>query len=132
MKKNLRKMISYYKPYIAVFITDMVLAIMSALIALMIPLVVRYITSSVIHMDTEKALNHILMLGIGMAVLVVVQAFCNYYIANYGHVMGAKIEYDMRKEIFSHYQKLSFSIYDDENTGQLMSSITTDLYDISE
>ena len=74
----------------------------------------------------------IVRLGIFMLILVLVECYCNYFISNYGHIMGAKIEYDMRAEIFSHYQKLSFSFFDNQKVGQLMSRITTDLFDISE
>lgn len=132
MSSNLKRMISYYKPYKAVFLKDMFFAMLSALIALTIPLVVRYVTSTVIYMEADKAWNMILIIAVSMTILVLIQAYCNYYIANYGHVMGAKIEYDMRAEIFGHFQKLSFSFYDDEKVGQLMSRITSDLFDITE
>ena len=132
MSSNLKRMISYYKPYKAVFLKDMFFAMLSALIALTIPLVVRYVTSTVIYMDTDKAWNMILLITVSMTILVLIQAYCNYYIANYGHVMGARMEYDMRRDIFAHYQKLSFSFYDNQKVGQLMSRITSDLFDITE
>lgn len=132
MSSNLKRMISYYKPYIAVFLKDMFFAMLSALIALTIPLVVRYVTSTVIYMETDKAWNMILIIAVSMTILVLIQAYCNYYIANYGHVMGARMEYDMRRDIFAHYQKLSFSFYDNQKVGQLMSRITSDLFDITE
>lgn len=132
MKDNLKKLVKYYKPYLNTFITDMVFAIMSAAVTLVIPLVVRYITSTVIYMSGDEAVKIIAAL-VGMLVLLVfVQLGCNYYISNYGHVMGAKIEYDMRKEIFGHYQKLSYSFYDEQKVGQLLSRITSDLFDITE
>ncbi len=130
--KNMKKLISYYGPYKKIFFADMFFAILSAAIALMIPLVVRYVTGKVIYMNTNAAYHAIIVIAVGMAALVLVQCYCNFFIANYGHVMGAKIEYDMRAEIFAHYQKLSFSFYDDQKVGQLMSRITTDLFDISE
>ena len=132
MSSNLKRMISYYKPYKAVFLKDMFFAMLSALIALTIPLVVRYVTSTVIYMETDKAWNMILIITVSMTILVLIQAYCNYYIANYGHVMGARMEYDMRRDIFAHYQKLSFSFYDNQKVGQLMSRITSDLFDITE
>lgn len=132
MSSNLKRMISYYKPYKAVFLKDMFFAMLSALIALTIPLVVRYVTSTVIYMETDKAWNMILLITLSMTILVLIQAYCNYYIANYGHVMGARMEYDMRRDIFAHYQKLSFSFYDNQKVGQLMSRITSDLFDITE
>lgn len=132
MKKNLKKMISYYKPYRAVFFADMFFAILEALIILVIPLIARYITSVVVYAGQEEMIAQIVKLAVLMCVLVAIGCFCNFYISNYGHVMGARIEYDMRAEIFAHYQKLSFSFYDDQKVGQLMARITTDLFDISE
>lgn len=132
MKENLKKMMAYYKPYLRVFYTDMFFAILASAIALALPLIIRYITSTVIYYETETALKQIGILAVLLFVLVGIQCYSKYYITNYGHVMGAKIEYDMRAEIFSHYQKLSFSFYDDQKVGQLMSRITSDLFDISE
>ena len=110
----------------------MFFAIMASAIALVIPLVVRYVTSTVIYMEKEKAIESLIMIAAVVAVLVLIQCYCNYYISNYGHVMGAKIEYDMRAEIFAHFQKMPFSFYDDQKVGQLMSRITSDLFDITE
>ena len=95
----------------------MFFAIMASIITLVIPLVVRYITSTVIYYETDEAFRVILKLGLMMTVLILFQCYCNYFIANYGHVMGAKIEYDMRAEIFAHYQKLPFSFYDNQKVG---------------
>lgn len=132
MKENLKKLAKYYKPYLGTFIIDMILAMMSAAVALVIPLVVRYITSKVAYMQADEASKAIFTIVVILFVLVLVQWGCNYYISNYGHVMGAKIEYDMRAEIFNHYQKLSYSFYDDQKVGQLLSRITSDLFDITE
>ena len=132
MKENLRKMAAYYKPYMGIFMADLFFAIIGAAVALVIPLVVRYVTSEVITWPQSEALPMIMKLGIGMTLLVGVQFYSNYFIGNYGHVMGAKIEYDMRADIFAHYQKLSFNFFDDQKVGQLMSRITSDLFDISE
>lgn len=90
MSKNLKKMISYYKPYRSVFLADMFFAILASVIALAIPLIARYITSSVIYLDKEEVLRQTLLLGAGMVVLVVISCYCNFFISNYGHVMGAK------------------------------------------
>ena len=128
----LRRLAAYYKPYRRVFWTDMFFAFLSAAAALVIPLVVRYVTSTVLSMDTQKAQVMILKLGFMMLILVFVQWYSNFYISNYGHVMGAKIEYDMRAEIFDHYQRMSFSFYDEQKVGQLMSRVTSDLFDITE
>ena len=131
MLKNLKKLISYYKPYMGTFLLDMFFAVVASAIALVIPLIVRYITSEVIYLE-EGAKERIIQLGILLIGLVVVQFLSNFYITNIGHVMGAKMEYNMRAEIFEHYQKLSFSFFDDQKVGQLMSRITNDLFDITE
>lgn len=132
MDHKMKRLISYYRPYLGLFLADMFFAILGAAITLVIPLIVRYITGTVILQDSQKAMEEIIKLGIFMLVLVLVECYCNYFIANYGHCMGAKIEYDMRAEIFGHYQRLSFSFYDNQKVGQLMSRITNDLFDISE
>ena len=132
MKKNLRKMLSYYKPYLGIFMADMFFALGAAAVSLIVPLVVRFITSEVIYRESGQAFQTIMRLGIILLILIAGQMYCNYFIGNYGHVMGAKIEYDMRAEIFGHYQKLSFTFYDEQKVGQLMSRITSDLFDITE
>lgn len=132
MRKNLKRLFSYYKPYRKLFWADMFFALLVAAVALVIPLVVRFITSEVVYYDPDTALDRIVKLGIFMVILILVQLVGQYFISNYGHVMGAKIEYDLREEIFSHYQKLSFRFFDDQKVGQLMSRITSDLFDITE
>ena len=132
MEQKLKKLASYYKPYLPLFLADMFFAILGAGVTLVIPLIVRYITNHVITMEAGAALHKITGLAVLMLALVALECFCNYFIANYGHVMGAKIEYDMRAEIFGHYQKLSFSFFNNQKVGQLMSRITSDLFDISE
>ena len=132
MGEKLKKLASYYRPYLPLFLADMFFAILGAGVTLAIPLVVRHITNHVITLEAGAALHKIAMLGLFMLGLVAVECFCNYFISNYGHVMGAKIEYDMRAEIFGHYQKLSFSFFNNQKVGQLMSRITSDLFDISE
>ena len=129
---NLKKMAGYYKPYMGTFLLDMFFAFLASMISLVIPLAVRYITSSLTELDMETAVRRTALIGGMLIVLVLIQFAANYYITNIGHVMGAKMEYDMRKEIFAHYQKLSFSFYDEQKVGQLMSRITNDLFEISE
>lgn len=131
-KNNLKKMIGYYKPYKGIFMADMLFATISATVALVIPLVVRFVTSTLIYKEPEMILREILYIAIFLLVLLGIDGYARYFIGNYGHVMGAKIEYNMRAEIFAHMQKLSFSFYDDAKVGQLMSRITTDLFDITE
>ena len=132
MKENLKKLIQYYKPYKKVFFLDMFFAICASAISLVIPLVVRYVTKSVITLPQNELIDKLALIAVVLVALIIYQFFCNYYIANYGHVMGANIEYDMRAQIFDHYQKLSFSFYDDQKVGQLMSRITSDLFEITE
>lgn len=132
MKNNLKKMAGYYKPYMGTFLTDMFFAFLASIISLVIPLAVRYITSEIINMSSNEAVKRVLIIGGVLIALTLIQCLANYYIINIGHVMGAKMEYDMRAEIFAHYQKLSFSFFDEQKVGQLMSRITSDLFDISE
>ncbi|MDO4522256.1 MAG: ABC transporter ATP-binding protein [Eubacteriales bacterium] len=132
MRQNLKKMIGYYKPYRGIFWADMFFAAVSAGIALILPLIVRYVTGTLCYQPKEEILRKMGILTVILAVLLIVDGFSKFFIGNYGHVMGAKMEYDMRKEIFSHMQELPFSFYDDAKVGQLMSRITSDLFDITE
>lgn len=134
-KKNMGKwqrFFSYYKPYKGLFFADMFFAIMGAAVTLVIPLIIRYITGTVIFYEAEEALKIILKLALLMVGLVLLEAYCNFFIAYQGHIMGAKMEYDMRNEIFAHYQRLSFNFFDDQKVGQLMSRVTNDLFEIAE
>lgn len=132
MNENLKKMFSYYKPYKDIFFADMFFATLSAAVALTIPLVVRYVTSTLIYKTTAEIVHQIVFIAIGLLLLLAVDCYSRFFIGNYGHVMGAKMEYDMRAELFAHLQKLSFSFYDDAKVGQLMSRVTSDLFDITE
>lgn len=132
MNQNLKKMMGYYKPYLKIFWADMFFATLSAAVALTIPLVVRYVTSTLIYLPADVIIRQITYIGIGLAALLAIDCYSRFFIGNYGHVMGAKMEYDMRAELFGHMQKLSFSFYDDAKVGQLMSRITSDLFDITE
>ena len=129
---NMKKFLSYYKPYKKIFAADMFFACLGAAVTLIIPLIIRYITNDVIYRPAGESLKIILSLTGIMAVLIILEFYCNYFIAYYGHIMGAKMEYNMRNEIFSYYQKLSFSFFDNQKVGQLMSRVTNDLFEISE
>jgi len=131
-KNNLRTMLGYYKPYKGLFMADLFFATVSATVALAIPLCVRYVTSTLIHLPSDVIISRIWIVLAIMLVMLGIDMFARFFIGNYGHVMGAKIEYNMRAEIFDHMQKLSFSFYDDAKVGQLMSRITSDLFDITE
>ena len=125
-------MAGYYKPYIGIFLSDMFFAFLASVIALIIPLLVRYITQNLQSFDPETASVKLATIGAVMVALVLIQFGAKYYIAYVGHMMGARMEYNMRAEIFAHYQKLSFSFYDEQKVGQLMTRITNDLFEISE
>lgn len=127
-----KKFFSYYKPYKKLFAADMFFACLAAAITLIIPLIIRFITNDVIYRESGESLHLIFVLVGVMLVLIALEFFSNFFITNYGHMMGAKMEYDMRNEIFAHYQKLSFSFFDNQKVGQLMSRVTNDLFEISE
>lgn len=134
-KRNMGKwqrFFSYYKPYKGLFFADMFFAIMGAAVTLVIPLIIRYITGTVIFYEADEALRVILKLALLMVGLVLLEAYCNFFIAYQGHIMGAKMEYDMRNEIFAQYQRLSFNFFDDQKVGQIMSRVTNDLFEIAE
>ena len=132
MEHRWKRLISYYKPYRGLFLADTFFAIAGAGISLAIPLIVRYITGNVTKLSGGAAFDLILRTGLFLVVLALAECLCNYFITYYGHMMGTKIEHDMRNDVFSHYQKLSFHFYDNQKVGQLLSRITTDLFDISE
>jgi len=130
---SIKKFISYYNPYKFLFFSDMFCSLTLSGIDLLFPLVVRYLLNDVYTMtDRNKIIHYVLLVGSILLVLYIVRYFCQYFITSWGHIMGAKMEADMRKDIFDHLQKLSFSYYDEHNTGKLMSRIVTDLFDISE
>lgn len=132
MENKLKRLAAYYKPYMGLFWSDMFFAMLGAAVTLIIPLLVRYITGTVVELPIEESTKIIIKIGIIMIAMVALECFCNFYIAYFGHVMGAKIEHDMRNEIFGHYQKLSFAFYDNQKVGHLLSRITSDLFDITE
>lgn len=129
----LKKFIDYYKPYKSMFFMDMFCALVLSVIDLAFPLVVRYLLNDVYTLtDKIKLLHYVMLIGLGLFFTYIIRYFCQYYITSWGHIMGAKMEANMRSDIFNHLQKLSFSYYDNTNTGKLMSRIITDLFDISE
>ncbi|TCO76854.1 ABC transporter ATP-binding protein [Marinisporobacter balticus] len=131
--EQIKKFISYYKPYKDLFFADLFCALILSGIDLVFPLAVRYLINDVyILKDSEKIIQTVTYIGIGLFILYIIRYFCQYFITSWGHIMGARMEADMRRDIFDHLQKLSFSYYDEHNTGKLMSRIITDLFDISE
>lgn len=132
MWEKLKKLFAYYKPYKLLFISDLFFAVLGAVVTLVIPLIVRYITNEVVYFEASSASRMILNLGVVLIALVLVEFGCNYYIAYFGHMMGARMEADMRSDIFGHYQKLTFAFFDNQKVGHLLSRVTSDLFDISE
>ena len=132
MGEKLKKLAAYYKPYKGLFFSDMFFAILGAAVTLILPLIVRYITNEVVYFPAEDVLHTITWIGVLMFGLVILEFGCNYFIGYYGHLMGAKMEADMRRDIFGHYQKLTFAFYDNQKVGGLLSRITSDLFDITE
>jgi ATP-binding cassette, subfamily B, bacterial len=127
-----RKFLSYYKPYKGLFLADMACALIVAAITLALPLCARYITKDILAGAAPDRLNQIALMGALMVALVGVHTLCVMFIDYQGHFMGAKMERDMRHELFEHYQKLSFRFYDDQTTGQLMTRMTNDTFAMSE
>ena len=133
MTKRTKKFLSYYKPYLGLFAADMFFALLASLISLVYPMIVRYITNNVlVNYDISEAAPVIIKLLFAMLGLAALEYACTYFTVYKGHMMGAKMEYDMRNDIFEHLQKLSFSFYDNQKTGQLMSRIANDLFDVTE
>lgn len=132
MGSRSKKFLSYYKPYLGLFLADMACAFIVAAITLILPLCARYITKNVLAGNMPNALEQIYTMGALMLALVVVHTACNIFIDYQGHMMGALMESDMRRELFEHYQKLSFGFYDEQRTGQLMTRITNDTLALSE
>ncbi|MCL2775442.1 MAG: ABC transporter ATP-binding protein/permease [Oscillospiraceae bacterium] len=129
---NFREFLSYYKPYKGLFAANMFAAVMTAVLSLALPLCVRHITSDILTSSTSNVLPEILRTGALMIAIIIVQTCTGTFNDWMGHVMGAKIERNLRAELFTHYQKLPFSFYDSKNTGELMSRLTNDLWSIAE
>ncbi len=133
MNSRFKKFLSFYRPHVKLFIADMVCALVAAGISLIMPMIVRYITNVVlIENSINDAIRIIIQLAAVMLGLALLEMACNFFIAYKGHIMGARMEYAMRNEIFEHYQKLSFNFYDNQKIGQLLSRVTNDLFEISE
>ena len=103
-----------------------------SLIDLAYPQILRTLTGTLFTQPGAVILKALLPIGIGLFLMYVVQSACKYYVSYQGHMMGANMERDMRQQLFDHYQKLSFSYYDQNNSGQMMSKLVSDLFDISE
>ncbi len=129
---NIKRFISYYKPFKALIIADLFCALIASLVALAYPLIIRRITTEVIYLPKQESMRQLWIIIVIFLVLILVEYLSNYFINYFGHVTGAKIEYNMRKELFGHLQKQSFSFFDNQKVGQLMSRISNDLNEITE
>ncbi len=128
----LRRFLPYYKKYIGILLFDLLCALMTTACALVFPLIVREITNRAISDITAITLQWLLPMGALYLFLVLMEAAGVYYMQSRGHIMGAMMETDMRADLFSHLQQLSFSYYNNTKIGQVMARLTTDLFDISE
>jgi len=132
MNSRTKKFFSYYKPYLGLFFADMACAFVVSGTALAFPLCANYITKNILESDSPNALGQVYSVGALMLALLVIHTLSNVFVDYQGHMMGAKMERDMRAELFEHLQKLSFGYYDEQKTGQLMTRITNDSFDMSE
>lgn len=128
----LKKFIKYYKPYKYLFYADIMCALIVSIIDLSFPQILNYLAKNLFTQDKEIILQAIGFIGIALLFMYVIKYFCQYFIISWGHIMGAKMETDMRKDLFNQFQRLSFSYYDRNNTGEMMSKLVADLFDISE
>ena len=129
---TIKKFIHYYGPYKAVFFIDLICAAVISLVDLAYPQILRTMTKTLFTEDKSIILHALPVIAASLFVMYIVQSLCKYYVTCQGHMMGAKMERDMRRELFDHYQELSFSYYSKNNSGQMMSKLVSDLFDISE
>jgi len=131
-KSKFKTLTAYYKPHKFLFGSDLFFAVLGAAVSITLPLLVRYITGTVVYWSSSEAVRAIIIIVAIMLAMLLIEMYCNYFTTYYGHIVGARIEARMRNQIFSHYQKLSFNFFDDQKVGHLMSRVTNDLFDISE
>lgn len=129
---TIKKFIHYYGPYKAVFFIDLICAAVISLVDLAYPQILRTMTKTLFTQDKDMILHALPVIAVSLFVMYIVQSLCKYYVTCQGHMMGANMERDMRRELFDHYQELSFSYYSRNNSGQMMSKLVSDLFDISE
>lgn len=129
---TLKKFIQYYAPYKGVFFLDLICAAVISLADLAFPQILRTLTKTLFTESSDAILRALIPITLVLFVMYVIQAGCKYYVSYQGHMMGAHMERDMRQRLFDHYERLSFSYYDQNNSGQMMSKLVSDLFDISE
>lgn len=128
----MKKFIRYYKPYKVIFFLDMICALLISLIDLAFPQILNYLNRT-LYLDTKAAiLQSLWILAGGLIIMYGIRSYCRYYVSGKGHIMGARMESDMRQDLFDHYERLSFSYYDRNNTGEMMSKLISDLFEIAE
>lgn len=130
--KIIRTFINYYKPYRLLFYTDLFCAVLVSMVDLSFPQILNYLSKNLFTKDSQIILDSLMYVGIALLALYIIKYFCQYFITSWGHIMGARMESDMRRDLFNHFQRLSFSYYDKNNTGEMMSRLVGDLFDISE
>ena len=129
---TIRKFIDYYAPYKAVFFIDLICAAFISIVDLAYPQILRTMTNTLFTRDSAAILSTLPWIAIGLLAMYIIQSLCKYYVSYQGHMMGANMERDMRQQLFDHYEKLSFSYYSQNNSGQMMSKLVSDLFDIAE
>ncbi len=129
---TIKKFIAYYGPYKAVFFIDLLCAAVISLVDLAYPQILRTMTSTLFTRDSSVILRALPLIAAGLLLMYILQSVCKYYVSYQGHMMGAQMERDMRQRLFDHYEKLSFSYYSQNNSGQMMSKLVSDLFDIAE
>ena len=128
----LKKFIGYYKPYRTIFFVDLLCASINSLVDILYPQILRTLGATLFTRESSVILSKLPLITLGLLLAYLIQTLCTWYVTYRGHIMGARMERDMRRELFSHYERLSFSYYDRSNTGQMMSRLVSDLFDISE
>ena len=129
---TLKRFIQYYRPYKTIFFLDLLCATFISIVDLLYPQFLRGAINGLFTESTDKILAALVPIGIGLFLMYVLQSLCKYYVSYQGHMMGAYMERDMRSRLFDHYEKLSFSYYNQNNSGQMMSKLVSDLFDIAE
>ena len=127
-----RKFIRYYRPYKAIFYFDIFCALLLSAIDISLPQVLRWLTSGAFAQGPDQILQILWPLAGLLLLMCAARYGCQYFITSWGHIMGARMESNMRQDLFDHFQRLSFSYYDRNNTGDMMSRLVSDLFDISE
>ena len=128
----LKRFLPYFRSYVWIFVFDLACAAFTSVCDLVLPVIIRYITNTVSYHPADLTMNMVIRITVLYMILRLIDVVANYYMQNTGHVMGAMIETDMRRDLFEHFQELSYSYYSENKTGQLISRITTDLFDIAE